>query len=147
LRQTICLSSFYYKFYISNPMVEPLPRLYFENPVGRLLEQPVDGYLVVEYHKGPRKLSDLQAFLTEAGQLLALRGWGQLIADQGQMPAFTQEEADWVSEYWLNRTQQRTDLLHGAMLLPHDVFERLSWRSRGNTGKAKVAETWLTQVA
>jgi hypothetical protein len=128
-------------------MVQPLLRLFFENPVGRLLEQPVGGYLVVEYYKGPRKLSDLQAFLTQAGQLLALRGWDRLIANQGQMPAFTPEEAEWVSQYWFTRTQQRTDLLHGAMLLPHDVFERLSWRSRHSTSEAKAAETWLTQFA
>jgi hypothetical protein len=128
-------------------MVQPLLRVYFENPVGRLLEQPVGGYLVVEYHNGPRKLSDLQAFLTQAGELLALRGWDRLIADQGQMPAFTQEEAEWVSQYWLNRTQQRTDLLHGAMLLPHDVFERLSWRSSGNISRAKITEPLLTEFA
>jgi hypothetical protein len=128
-------------------MVQPLLRLYFENPVGRLLEQPVGGYLVVEYHDGPRKLSDLQAFLTQAGQLLALRGWDRLIANQGQMPAFTSEEAEWVSQYWFSRTQQRTDLLHGAMLLPHDVFERLSWRSRRSASEAATAPTWLTQFA
>jgi hypothetical protein len=139
--------SFYCKPYILNSMVQPLLRLFFENPVGRLLEQPVGGYLVVEYYKGPRKLSDLQAFLTQAGQLLALRGWDRLIANQGQMPAFTPEEAEWVSQYWFTRTQQRTDLLHGAMLLPHDVFERLSWRSRPNMSEAKAAETWLTQFA
>ncbi|MGI4824026.1 MAG: hypothetical protein ACRYFV_22685 [Janthinobacterium lividum] len=126
-------------------MVQPVLRVYFENPVGRLLEQPVGGYLVVEYYKGPRKLSDLQAFLTQAGQLLALRGWDRLIANQGQMPAFTLEEADWVSQYWLGRTQQRPDLLHGAMLLPHDVFERLSWRSRGNVSEVKTTETLPTQ--
>jgi hypothetical protein len=115
-------------------MVQPVLRVYFENPVGRLLEQPVGGYLVVEYYKGPRKLSDLQAFLTQAGQLLALRGWDRLIANQGQMPAFTLEEADWVSQYWLSRTQQR-----------HDVFERLSWRSRGNVSEVKTTETLPTQ--
>jgi hypothetical protein len=130
-----------------NPMVQPLQRVFFENPVGRLLEQPVGGYLVVEYYNGPRKLSDLQAFLTQAGQVLALRGWDRLIADQGQMPAFTPEETEWVSQYWFTRTQQRTDLLHGAMLLPHDVFKRLSWRSRRNTSEVKAAEMWLTQFA
>jgi hypothetical protein len=128
-------------------MVQPLLRVYFENPVGRLLEQPIGGYLVVEYFSGPRKLNDLQAFLTQAGQLLALRGWDRLIANHGQMPAFTPEEAEWISQYWFTRTQQRTDLLHGAMLLPHDVFERLSWRSRRSTSETKDAETWLTQFA
>jgi hypothetical protein len=38
-------------------------RLYFENAVGRLLENP-KGYLVVEYKPGPWKLSSQgQAFI------------------------------------------------------------------------------------
>jgi hypothetical protein len=46
-------------------------RLYFENPVCHLLEQPVEQYIVVEYRPGLRKLHELQVFLTHAGQLLS----------------------------------------------------------------------------
>ena len=101
-------------------------RLYFENAVGRLLEQPAGQYVVVLYHAGPRKLSDLQAFLTHAGQLLHRQGWHKLLGDQRWMAPFTLEEVQWVTEYWLTSAQRRTTVLYGAVLLPHDVFARLS---------------------
>ena len=101
-------------------------RLYFENPVGRLLEQPEGQYVVVEYHAGVRQLLELQAFLTHAGQLLQRHGWYKLLGDQRRMSPFTPEEAQWVTEYWLTSAQRRTDVLYGAVLLPHDVFARLS---------------------
>lgn len=101
-------------------------RLYFENPVGRLLEQPVGQYVVVEYRPGPRKLNELQAFLTHAKHLLSRQGWHKLLGDQRLMAPFTPEEAQWVTEFWLSTTRWRTTLLYGAVLLPHDVFARLS---------------------
>ncbi len=70
-------------------------RLYFENPVGRLLEQPVGQYVVVQYRSGPRKLPELQAFLTHAGQLLSRQGWHKLLGDQRLMDPFTAEEVQW----------------------------------------------------
>ncbi len=48
-------------------MVSAALRLYFENPVGRRLEQPAGACVVVEYRAGPRQFSDPQAFLTHAG--------------------------------------------------------------------------------
>ncbi len=107
-------------------------RTYFENPVGRLLEHPVGDYIEVEYGTGPRQLSELQAFLTKAGQLLAQRGWDKLRGHKGVMAAFTQEETEWVTNYWLTKAQRRTDMLYGAMLLPHDVFASLSWKGNGS---------------
>lgn len=105
-------------------------RTYFENPVGRLLEHPAGDYIEVEYGTGPRQLSELQAFLTQAGRLLARRGWDKLLGGRGQMASFTPEEIEWVTEYWRTRTQRRTDLLYGAMLLPHEVFAHFSWKGQ-----------------
>jgi hypothetical protein len=83
-------------------------RVYFENPVGRLLEQSVGQYVVVEYHPGPRKLNELQAFLTHAGQLLSRQGWHKLLGDQRHMAPFTPEELEWVTGFWLTSAQRRT---------------------------------------
>jgi hypothetical protein len=105
---------------------------YFENAVGRLLEHPIERYISVEYHKGPRQLSELQYFLSHAGQLLAQRGWDKLHSHNGMMAAFTAEELAWIIEYWSTKTHRPTDL-YSAMLLPHDVFARLSWKGSGST--------------
>ena len=103
-------------------------RTYFENSVGRLLEHVATEHIMVEYHSGPRQLSELQAFLTHAGQLLAYRGWDKLLEQHGSMEDFSPEEVAWVTDYWRTKKQQRTDMLYGALLLPHDVFAHLSWK-------------------
>ncbi|RZJ58297.1 MAG: hypothetical protein EOO55_01155 [Hymenobacter sp.] len=102
--------------------------IYFENSVGRLLEHPAGQYIAVEYHDGPRQLSELQAFLTHAGLLLARRGWDKLLGQQGIMGAFTPEETEWASQHWRTKTPQPLALLYGALLLPHEVFLHLSWK-------------------
>ncbi|WP_048825716.1 hypothetical protein [Hymenobacter sp. DG25B] len=103
-------------------MVSRPTRIYFENLVGSLLEHP-DGYAIVQYNAGKRTLSDLQAFLTHASQLLHTRNWNRLLADQTAMAPFTDEERDWVKKYWLARNDRP---MFGAIVLPEDVFARLS---------------------
>jgi hypothetical protein len=133
-------------------------RLYFENPVGRLYEQPLGQYVLVEYHAGPRKFSELQAFLQHAGQLLQRHGWHKLLGDQRRMAPFTPEEVAWVTGFWLTSAQRRTSVLYGAVLLPHDVFARLSVSQVMNEAKAadmtyrlfdsqETAAAWLLQLA
>lgn len=111
-----------------NPIPTPPAYTYFENPVGRLLEHPAGHYISVEYHDGPRQLSELQAFLTHAGLLLARCGWDKLLGQQGLMGAFTPEEIEWAAGYWRTKTAQPIALLYGALLLPHEVFLHLSWK-------------------
>lgn len=105
---------------------------YFENPVGRLLEDPVEQYILVEYRTGPRQLGELQAFLNHAGTLLAQRGWDKLQHHKGVMAAFTPEEITWITNYWSTNKHSATDI-YGAMLLPHEVFAQLSWKGNGST--------------
>jgi hypothetical protein len=130
--------------------------LYFENSVGRILENP-KGYLVVEYRPGARKLSDLQALLTHAGHALTRQGWHKMLGDQRLMASFTPEESKWITEYWLTASQLRTTTVYGAVLLPHDVFARLSVSQLINDAKAaamtyrlfdnvSAAEAWLLQL-
>jgi len=101
---------------------------YFENAVGRLLEHPAGQYISVEYRTGPRQLGELQAFLSQAGQLLAHRGWDKLLCHYGIMTPFTPEELAWITEYWRTKAQQHTGMFYGALLLPHEVFAQLSWK-------------------
>lgn len=77
-------------------------RLYFSNPVGSVYEHP-DGYAVVVYAPGPRRLDYLQAFLTHTSTLLQSRGWYKMLADQRRMSPFTPEESSWIVDYWLSR--------------------------------------------
>lgn len=101
------------------------PRLYFDNPAGRLWEHP-DGYVVFEYLPGKRRFSDLQALLTHTGNLLQRNGWRCLLGDQRLMTPFTDEESHWISSYWLDPTNQRPGGIYAAILLANDVFARLA---------------------
>ena len=100
-------------------------RLYFENPVGRLLEHP-DGYALVQYAPGARDFPTYQAFLTHTSQLLRRHGWHKMLADQRQMAPFTDEERNWIREFWLARSENEGYELFGAILVPADVFAQLS---------------------
>lgn len=100
-------------------------RLYFNNPVGRIMEHP-DGYAHVIYEPGPRRLDYLQAFLTHVGQLLRLRGWHKIFGDQRLMTPYTPEESQWIVDYWLTAEQRGSTTIYGAVLLPQDAFARLS---------------------
>jgi len=131
------------------------PRLYFENPVGRLLEHP-DGYAIVAYNSGKRQLSDMQAFLTHASQLLRTRGWRKMLGDQHLMSPYTEEERTWIKEYWVSRTAQGEEI-YGAVVLPHDVFARLSVNLMMNEAQESAltyrlfdneidAKVWLKQL-
>jgi hypothetical protein len=113
----------------------PVPNFlhtYFENPVGRVLEHPIEHYIHVEYHTGPRQIGELQAFLNHAGELLAQRGWDKLTHHEGRMAALTSDEVRMIAEYWSTQKHSPTDL-YGAMLLPHEVFAQLSWKGSGLT--------------
>lgn len=118
------------------------PYTYFENPVGRLLEHPAGEYISVEYYHGPRQLSELQAFLAHAGQLLARWGWDKLLSPQGLMATLTLEEVEWISKFWRTKTQQRTDMLYGALLLPHDVFAHLSYKAYKGQQPVMMPALW-----
>lgn len=102
---------------------------YFKNAVGHLLAHPAGHYIAVEYYPGPRQLNDLQAFLSHAGQLLARWGWDKLLDQQGQMAPLTSVEVEWLTNFWRSQAQHRSEILYGALLLPHDVFAHLSWRA------------------
>ena len=138
-------------------MPNAAPKLYFDNPVGRVLEHP-DGYAHVEFEPGPRLLQHLQAFLIQIGQLLRSRGWNKMFSDQRQMAPFVPEESSWIVDYWLNIAQQGTNAIYGAVLLPHDVFARLSVSQVMSEAKTAAltyrmfdteadARAWLRQLA
>ncbi|WP_345233019.1 hypothetical protein [Hymenobacter saemangeumensis] len=130
-------------------------RLYFENPVGRVLEHP-DGYALVQYHAGKRKLHHLQAFLTHTGQLLRRNSWNKILGDQRQMEAFTEEETTWIVNYWL-QAAQRGENIYGAVLLPTDAYAQLSASQVMEEAQAaaltyrvfddeEAAQQWLKQL-
>jgi hypothetical protein len=106
---------------------------YFKNAVGHLLAHPLGHYIAVEYYAGPRQPADLLAFLSHAGQLLARWGWDKLISEQGQMADLTSAEVEWLTTYWHTQPppQPHATIFYAALLLPHDMFVRLSWRARG----------------
>jgi len=123
--------------------------LYFQNPVGRLLEHP-QGYAVVEYRPGPRQLSNLQGLLAQLVRMLTQRGWDRVLADQRLMQPYTPEESEWIRANWLTRGV----VFRGAILLPHDVFARLASSQLVHEAKAAslsyrlfeelaAAEAWL----
>ncbi|GAB3243577.1 hypothetical protein GCM10027346_40440 [Hymenobacter seoulensis] len=131
-------------------------RLYFENPVGRILEHP-DGYVLIRYHAGPRDLFHLQAFLTHTGRLLQLRKWNKLFGDQRLMEPFTDEEGQWIVEYWLSESNQNWPV-YGAVLVAPEALASLPEALRSQPAHAgaltyrlfddeQAAATWLLQCS
>ncbi|TGD79690.1 hypothetical protein [Hymenobacter wooponensis] len=130
--------------------------LYFENAVGKLYEQ-ADSYAFVQYKSGKRAFPDLQAFLTHLAQLLRRRGWYKMLTDQRQMSQFTQEERLWIRDTWLTGPQAVSHELLAAVLLPEDVFARLSMKLVMNEtregilvyhifGDEQEAAAWLRRI-
>jgi hypothetical protein len=99
--------------------------LYYQNAIGRLYEHP-DGYAVVDYNAGKRKLSDYQAFLNHLEHLLKRRGWNKMLANQRLMEPFSDEERTWITEQWLVVSHALQREMIAAVLLPNDVFARLA---------------------
>ena len=140
---------------LQRPTQQSLP-VYFENPVGRLLEHP-NGYAIVQYKSEKRKMNELQAFLTHASQLLLRRGWHKLLGDQRVMTAFTEEEQTWIKENWLRQPITANTTIYGAVLIAHDVFARLAMNLIMNEARESAlvyrlfdeeadAEAWLLQL-
>jgi hypothetical protein len=102
---------------------------YFKNTVGQLLAHPLGHYITVEYYDGPRQPADLLAFIAHAGQLLARWGWDRLSSERGQMPSLSPAEEERLTTLWHAQAQPPATVLYGALLLPHDLFVRLSWRA------------------
>ena len=100
-------------------------RLSFENAAGQVLEHP-DGYIVFTYCPGPRQPRDLQALITHTGQLLLRKRWHHILGDQRVMQPLTNEERAWLVEYWDNYLSRHPRSLYAAVLLPQEVFARLS---------------------
>ncbi|TGE06362.1 hypothetical protein [Hymenobacter fodinae] len=130
--------------------------LYFENAVGKLYEQ-ADKYAYVQYKPGKRALPDLQVFLTQLAQLLQRRAWYKMLTDQRQMAQFTQEERLWIRDTWLTGPQAVSHKVLAAVLLPEDVFARLSMKLVMNEtqegmlvyhifGNEQEAATWLRRI-
>jgi hypothetical protein len=99
--------------------------VYFENPVGRLSEH-AQGYAIVQYKPGKRVFSEFQALLTHLGHLLHRRNWHKVLTDQRVMTPFTDEEREWINQRWLHTPLGVRQERVAAVLLPHDVFARLS---------------------
>ncbi|GGG32295.1 hypothetical protein [Hymenobacter glacieicola] len=101
---------------------------YFENAAGRLAAHPA-GFAVVTWHKGLRRLDDFKALLTHLDQLLRLRRWSRLLADQRELTPFTEAERTWVVTEWLPQAVGNGPYRYAAVLLPLDVFARLASKS------------------
>jgi hypothetical protein len=133
-------------------------RLYFENPVGRLLEHP-NGYALIQYTPGPRDFGTFKAFLTHTNLLLRRHGWDKLLADQRTMAPFSEAELAWIQDNWLLRTEDGGRELFGAVLIPAEVFAHLAATQDMNDTHQQAALTyrifqdeatataWLSQLA
>ncbi|GAA4028139.1 hypothetical protein GCM10022409_10230 [Hymenobacter glaciei] len=100
------------------------PRLYFENPIGRLYGHP-DGYAIFQFNAGPRKLPELQSLFNQARRLLELNRWHRLLTDQRLLDPYTPEEVAWIVDYWRATAAEHPEGLYGAVVMSHNVFTRL----------------------
>ena len=100
------------------------PRLYFENPVGRLYGHP-DGYALIQFHPGPRKFSELQSLFTQVRRLLELHRWNRFLTDQRLLDPYNPEEAAWIVDHWRSTAAEHPVGLYGAVVMSHNVFTRI----------------------
>ena len=97
----------------------------FKNPAGQLLEHPA-GYVVIHYFHRQRQPQDLAALITAMGRRLLVRGWQCVLGDTRELPILSEAEKDWVRDCWNGRRVPRPPRLYTALLMPADVFARLS---------------------
>ncbi|MGI4742832.1 MAG: hypothetical protein ACRYG7_47345 [Janthinobacterium lividum] len=99
--------------------------LYFENAAGQVREHPA-GYAVICYSLGKRQPETFEALAVQLGRLLLLRGWHRLLSDQREMTPLSEAEKTWITDEWLTGKIRRPAALWEAVLVPVDVFARLS---------------------
>ncbi len=99
--------------------------LYFENAAGQIREHPA-GYAVICYSVGKRQPEAFEALAVQLGRLLLLRGWHRLLSDQRELAPLSDAEKTWITEEWLTGKVLRPAALWEAILIPSDVFARLS---------------------
>ncbi|MDF7815072.1 hypothetical protein [Hymenobacter sp. YC55] len=99
--------------------------IYFENAAGQLGEHAL-GYAVVRYKPGKRELLDFQALLTHLSHLLRRRGWHKVLSDQRALAPFTEQEQTFIRERWRQGGPGGHYEKLVAVLLPRDVYARLS---------------------
>jgi len=130
--------------------------IYYENLTGRLYEHP-DGYVIVDYKAGQRNFTDYRAFLNHLENLMKRRGWNKMLANQRLMSPFTEEERTWIREQWLTVSHALQREMIAAVLLPEDVFARLSVSTLMHDARegaliyrifndAQVAAAWLREA-
>ena len=105
------------------PLVTHL--VYFKNAAGQLGEH-AQGYAVVRYKPGKRELNDFPALLTHLNHLLRRRGWHQVLSDQRALSPFTEQEQTYIRNRWQQVAPGGHYEQLVAVLLPHDVYARLS---------------------
>jgi hypothetical protein len=106
-------------------MPSSTPQLSYENAAGQVLAHPA-GYAQLIYKPGPRSLADLQALITQIGQLLIRHNWYRMLGDQRFMTPLLPEQSTCLVAYWTAYTQQRPRQLYAAVVLAQDVFARLA---------------------
>lgn len=107
-------------------MPDSPPITYFQSEAGLLLPHAA-GYAELRYLPGKRAPTALSALLTQLGQLLLERGWTKFLADNRQMAPLTVAEKEWFVSQWLGQRVPRPAPLLGVIVLPLDVFARLSF--------------------
>jgi hypothetical protein len=130
--------------------------LTYQNSIGHLYEHPA-GYVIIDYQPGIRERSDYQAFLHQLERLLQRRGWHKMLANQRRMAPFADVERTWLYEQWRTLSQTLQQEMVAAVLLPEDVFARLTMSTLMQGARAgalryrifteaPAAAAWLDQV-
>lgn len=107
-------------------MPDSPPSIYFQSEAGLLLQHAA-GYAELRYLPVKRSPTALATLLTRLGQLLLERGWTKFLADNRQMTPLTVAEKEWFVSQWLGQRVPRPAPLLGVVVMPHDVFARLSF--------------------
>ena len=105
-------------------MLQPTPRLIFENNAGQLATDPA-GFLRIIWNGNARTIADTHQLFEQMRQALQQHSWSRVLVNQSAMTPFSTAEQQWITREWLPLAVE-AGYRHGAVVLSPDVFVRLA---------------------
>lgn len=92
---------------------------------GQVYADPA-GFVRVHWSSQPRTFAETCAMLTTAASTLARYGWGRVLVDQTNMPPFSPQEQQWITQEWLPAAVTVSGYRIGAVVVSTNVLTRLA---------------------
>jgi len=95
------------------------------NNAGQVLADPA-GFLRLHWSGQPRTFAETCAMFNTAAAALARNAWGRILINQVNMPPFSPQEQQWISQEWLPEAVRTNGYRFGAVVVATNVLTRLA---------------------